>query len=121
MGKVYKLDELSLDEINAVLTHKWLLSEKACQDVGIDFALDDWYTNHSKKWRDEKMKADFESQRTEIEKHKWYLSQKLGYDVGTQQAAIDWIKNGYAEAWRNKSGPYCKLEEKKEVKKEEKK
>ncbi|MBN1384467.1 MAG: DUF4032 domain-containing protein [Elusimicrobia bacterium] len=106
--KIYKLDELSLDEIHAVLTHKWYLSQKACRDVGIDFALEDWFKNHSKHWREEKMKEDFRNQKVEIEKHKWYLSQKLGYDVGSQQAALDWIKSGYAEAWRNKSGPYCK-------------
>ncbi|MFA5779877.1 MAG: DUF4032 domain-containing protein [Elusimicrobiota bacterium] len=107
MEKNPRLDELSLDEINAVLTHKWFLSQKACHDVGIDFALNDWFQNHSKKWRDEKMKADSEAQRAEIEKHKWFLSKKLGYDVGRQQAALDWIKSGFAEAWRNKSGPYC--------------
>jgi hypothetical protein len=114
--KQRKLDELSFDEINAVLVNKWYLSQKACRDVGIDFALDDWFKNHSKKWREEKMKADFEAQKAEIEKHKWFLSQKLGYDVGTQQAALDWIQSGYAEAWRNKSGPYCKEKEKEKEK-----
>jgi len=113
MEKNPRLDELSLDEINAVLTHKWFLSEKACRDVGIDFALNDWFQNHSKRWRAEKMKADFEIQKAEIEKHKWFLSQKLGYDVGIQQAALDWIKSGYAEAWRNKSGPYCEKKDNK--------
>ncbi|MEW6557300.1 MAG: DUF4032 domain-containing protein [Elusimicrobiota bacterium] len=107
MEKNPKLDELSFDEINAVLTHKWFLSEKAKKDVGIDFALDDWFQKHSKKWREAKMKADFEQQKKEIEKHKWFLSQKLGYDVGIQQSALDWIKSGYAEHWRNKTGPYC--------------
>ena len=111
MGKDPKLDELSLDEINAVLTHKWLLSQKECCDVGIDLALNDWFQNHSKKWRDSKMKSDFESQKAEIEKHKWFLSQKIGYDVGMQQSALDWIKSGYAEDWRNKTGHYCEKKE----------
>jgi len=107
MEKNPKLDELSLDEINAILTHKWFLSQKACRDVGMDFAMQDWFQKQSKQWREEKMKADFEAQKMEIDKHKWFLSQKLGYDVGRQQAALDWIKSGYAEAWRKRTGPYC--------------
>jgi len=107
MSNKPKLDELSFDELNAVLVHKWFLSERACRDVGIDFALHDWFQNHSHKWRTKKMKEDLEIQRGEILKHKWFLSQKLGYDVGNQQAALDWIKSGYAEHWRNKTGPYC--------------
>jgi len=118
MANKPKLDELSFDEINAVLAHKWFLSEKACRDVGMDFALHDWLQNHSLSWRTKKMKEDFEIQRGEILKHKWFLSQKLGYDVGTQQAALDWIKSGYAEHWRKKDGPYC---EDKDTKEEEKK
>jgi len=106
MNKKPKLDELSFDEINAVLVHKWFLSEQAHRDVGIDSALDDWLSNHSVQWRAKKMKEDSEKQREEIFKHKWFLSQKLGYDVGVQQAALDWIKSGYAEHWRNKTGPY---------------
>ncbi|MFH1540984.1 MAG: DUF4032 domain-containing protein [Elusimicrobiota bacterium] len=107
MEKNPKLDELSLDEISAVLTHKWFLSEESGGDVGIDVALSDWFQNHSKKWRDVMMKMDFEIQKSEIEKHRWFLSQKLGYDIGMQQAALDWIKSGYAEAWRDKTGPYA--------------
>ena len=106
MERKPKLDELGLDEINAVLVHKWHLSEKAHHDVGIEYALQDWLCNRSAVWRSKKMKADFEKQRDEIVRHKWYLSEKLGYDVGIQQAALDWIKCGYAEQWRNKSGNY---------------
>jgi hypothetical protein len=102
-----KLDELGFDEINAVLMHKWILSEKAKKDVGMDFALDDWLLKHSGVWRRRKMKEDFEQQREEIIKHKWFISQKLGYDVGMQQAALDWIRTGFAEHWRNKTGPYA--------------
>jgi hypothetical protein len=104
--KIPSLDELSFDEINAILLHKWYLSEKAGYDVGMEYAKNDFFKNHSKEWRAKKMKEDIEKQKEEIIKHKWYLSEKCGCDVGFTKAAMDWIESGYAEHWRNKTGPY---------------
>ncbi|OGS20295.1 MAG: hypothetical protein A3J83_04975 [Elusimicrobia bacterium RIFOXYA2_FULL_40_6] len=104
--KIPTMAELNLEEINAVLTHKWFLSEKACRDVGMEFAKNDFFMKHSRKWRELKIKEEVAAQKNEIVIHKWYLSEKLGYDVGTQEAALDWIKCGYAQHWRNCSGPY---------------
>ncbi|MDR2429641.1 MAG: DUF4032 domain-containing protein [Puniceicoccales bacterium] len=40
-----------LAEKDEVLRHKWLESEKAGRDIGIDKSLLDWNTNHREKWR----------------------------------------------------------------------
>lgn len=102
----HKIEELTFDEINAILVHKWHLSEKAKQDVGFEFAKDDFFLHHAPAWRKRKLEEDLHQQKEEIAKHKWFLSEKLGQDVGRSQAALDWIKNGYAEHWRNRTGPY---------------
>jgi len=104
--KFPSLNELTFDEINAILEHKWYLSERAGHDVGMEFARNDFFSNHSRKWRVQKMKEDFVAQKAEILKHKWYLSEKHGYDVGIEKAAFDWIKCGFAQHWRTCSGPY---------------
>ncbi|MBU0952176.1 MAG: DUF4032 domain-containing protein [Elusimicrobia bacterium] len=104
--KIPTLKELDFEEINAVLTHKWFISEKARYDVGMEFAKNDFFMNHSKKWRELKIKNEVAAQKKEIIIHKWYLSEKLGYDVGAQKAALDWINCGYAQHWRNCTGPY---------------
>ncbi len=36
-----------LDLRNDVLRHKWLMSEKADEDVGFEVALVDWLENHT--------------------------------------------------------------------------
>ena len=105
-GEERKLEDLSFDEVNAILIHKWFLSEKECRDVGIERAKDDFFQNHAPEWRKKKLVEDLRLQKEEIIKHKWFLSEKLGYDVGTTQAALDWVRCGYAEHWRNKTGPY---------------
>jgi len=87
------LTEIELDELNE---HKWYLSEKAGQDVGIEYATADWLLYKRKK-REEK-KEEMYSQLAEILKHKWILSEKAGYDVG-ESAILDWINN-YAKQWR---------------------
>ena len=82
------------------------MSEKAKKDVGMEYAAQDFFINHAAEWRKKKMEEDLKAQKEEILKHKWYLSEKLGYDVGSTTAALDWVKCGYAEQWRNKTGPY---------------
>ena len=104
--KKLRLGDLTFEEINAILVHKWLLSEKERRDVGMEFAMEDFFQNHAGPWRKKKLEEDLHSQKEEIIKHKWFLSEKLGYDVGTTQAAIDWVSCGYAEQWRNRTGPY---------------
>jgi len=38
-------------EHDEILKHKWLESEKAGRDVGIDLAVIDWKLKHSTHWR----------------------------------------------------------------------
>jgi hypothetical protein len=38
-------------ELEEVLRHKWIESEKAGRDVGFDWALFDWYIKHRRGWR----------------------------------------------------------------------
>jgi hypothetical protein len=38
-------------ELEEVLRHKWLESEKAGCDVGFDWALFDWCIRHRRGWR----------------------------------------------------------------------
>ena len=40
-----------LAEREEVLRHKWLESEKAGRDIGLERALMDWVLNHRAKWR----------------------------------------------------------------------
>ncbi|MFH2071193.1 MAG: DUF4032 domain-containing protein [Elusimicrobiota bacterium] len=110
--EIPSLEQLTFDEINAILVHKWYLSEKARYDVGMEFAKNDFFRNHSRAWRQKKMHEDVVRQKEEILRHKWYLSEKLGYDVGIQKAALDWILCGYAEHWRCCTGPYEKKRKK---------
>jgi len=98
--------ELSLEELNAVLIHKWYLSEKEDRDVGLEYAQQDFLEYHYKNWKKNKLEEEMKLQREEILLHKWFLSEKMGYDIGTTQAALDWVKIGYAEHWRNRTGPY---------------
>ncbi len=104
--KKIKLEDLTFEEVNAVLNHKWFMSEREGKDVGMDAALDDFFNHHAADWRKKQVKADAEAQKEEIMKHKWFLSQKLGYDVGNTPAALDWVKKGFAQHWRNRTGPY---------------
>ena len=104
--KNIRFEDLTFEEINAVLHHKWLLSERIGRDVGLEFAVKDFFENHASEWHKNQIEADLAAQKEEILKHKWFLSQKLGHDVGTTPAAIDWVKSGFAEHWRNRTGPY---------------
>jgi hypothetical protein len=38
-------------ELNEILRHKWLESEKAGRDIGFEQALTDWIMKHRSKWR----------------------------------------------------------------------
>jgi hypothetical protein len=41
-------------EREEILRHKWLLSEKAGQDIGFEAALVSWVVNHRCQWRKER-------------------------------------------------------------------
>ena len=43
-----------LAEREELLKHKWLMSEKAGEDVGFESALLDWAHHHRAKWRQER-------------------------------------------------------------------
>ena len=47
-SSLYKEFQAELDEI---LRHKWLESEKAGLDIGFEQALTDWIMKHRSKWR----------------------------------------------------------------------
>ena len=47
-SSLYKEFQAELDEI---LRHKWLESEKAGRDIGFEQALTDWILKHRSKWR----------------------------------------------------------------------
>ena len=47
-SSLYKEFQAELDEI---LRHKWLESEKAGCDIGFEKALTDWIMKHRSKWR----------------------------------------------------------------------
>src|SRR5688500_5484586 len=38
-------------ELNEILRHKWIESEKAGRDIGFEQALTDWIMKHRSKWR----------------------------------------------------------------------
>ena len=46
-----------LAEREEVLRHKWLESEKAGRDIGLERALIDWVLNHRTKWRKNRQAA----------------------------------------------------------------
>ena len=47
-SSLYKEFQAELEEI---LRHKWLESEKAGRDIGFEQALTDWIMKHRSKWR----------------------------------------------------------------------
>ena len=72
----------------------------------MEYAMNDFFKNHAEAWRKVRLEEDMKAQKEEIIHHKWFLSEKYGHDVGTTQAAIDWVQCGYAQHWRNRTGPY---------------
>ena len=44
-------------ELNEILKHKWIESEKAGRDIGFDRALIDWISHHRTAWRESIKKA----------------------------------------------------------------
>ena len=44
-------------ELNEILKHKWIESEKAGRDVGFNVALIDWIHKHRTAWRESIKKA----------------------------------------------------------------
>jgi hypothetical protein len=62
-SSLYKEFQAELDEI---LRHKWLESEKAGCDIGFELALTDWIVKHRSKWRKSRQnpsRPDFENKR----------------------------------------------------------
>lgn len=49
-AKAKKLADTALERIE-VLRHKWLESEKAGHDIGMESAEESWKKNHAKKWK----------------------------------------------------------------------
>ena len=47
-SSLYKEFQAELEEI---LRHKWIESEKAGRDIGFEQALTDWIMKHRSKWR----------------------------------------------------------------------
>ena len=85
-------------EFQAILVHKYYLSEKAGYDVGMGAAIADWQEKHAAAWRHARLRRELKEQLREIEQHKWIESEKAGRDLG-DQAVIDWVQR-YAERWR---------------------
>ncbi len=85
-------------EMEAILTHKYFLSQKAGRDVGLDYAILDWNRHHAVKWRERRIRDDVGVQFCEMMKHKWIESQKAGRNLG-KEAIVDWIFK-HAEGWR---------------------
>tara|TARA_R110000824_G_scaffold242328_1_gene430995 strand:- start:776 stop:1018 length:243 start_codon:yes stop_codon:yes gene_type:complete len=48
--KAKKLADIALERIE-VLKHKWIESEKAGCDIGMEKAQKSWAKNHAKKWK----------------------------------------------------------------------
>jgi hypothetical protein len=46
-----------LAEREELLKHKWLMSEKAGEDVGFEVALSDWAHHHRAQWRQQRNRA----------------------------------------------------------------
>jgi hypothetical protein len=89
---------ISRAERRAIELHKYYLSKSRGYDVGERYAVEDWLTHHSPKWRQERLKRDLAEQAREILKHKWIESEKAGRDLG-HEAVIDWIRR-FAADWR---------------------
>jgi len=48
-----KLYQHFLQVREEILKHKWIESEKACHDVGFEYALIDWMIKHKSHWDQE--------------------------------------------------------------------
>lgn len=95
---LFRDEQFTKAEFEAIEVHKYYLSEKAGYDVGMEVAVADWTQNHAPKWRSERLKKDLKVQVEEIKKHKWIESEKAGHDLGNQ-AAVEWVIK-YAAPWR---------------------
>jgi Domain of unknown function (DUF4032) len=42
---------LQREELEEIMKHKWVLSERAGQDVGFEIALFSWVRHHRAEWR----------------------------------------------------------------------
>ena len=49
-ARAKKLADIALERIE-VLKHKWLESEKAGYDIGMEIAQKSWKKDHAKKWK----------------------------------------------------------------------
>jgi len=89
---------LSKAETCAIDLHKYFLSENAGYDVGLEYAVRDWFAHHARSWREERLRRDLTAQQMEIRRHKWLESEKAGRDLGIE-AIQDWICR-FAASWR---------------------
>lgn len=54
-------------ELEQILRHKWLLSEREQVDVGFEKALNDWAQNHRVEWRRHRIKKTTRSKSAAVE------------------------------------------------------
>ena len=54
--KAHKLANVALERIE-ILKHKWLESEKAGHDIGMESAKKSWKENHAKDWKKSRRKV----------------------------------------------------------------
>jgi len=86
-------------ELNAILEHKRIMSEKQSQEITIEQAIEHFILHFRTDWLKEKQHRDTQAQRDEIEKHKYFRSQDEGRDIGKAAAAEEWCAK-YAHIWR---------------------
>ncbi len=86
-------------ELNAILEHKRIMSEKRKQGVTLEQAIEHFILHLRADWLQEKLSQDIQAQRAEIEKHKYLRSQNEGRDIGKATAAEEWCAK-YAHIWR---------------------
>ncbi|MBU4199223.1 MAG: HPr family phosphocarrier protein [Verrucomicrobia bacterium] len=86
-------------ELNAILDHKRVMSEKQGKEVTIEQAIEHFILHFRADWRQEKQHRDTQTQREEIEKHKYFRSKDEGRDIGKAMAAEEWCAK-YAHIWR---------------------
>jgi hypothetical protein len=89
-----------------VQKYRWIESEKAGHDIGLERALREWRRQHAHAWRSSLRAQGLASiveliwsQQDEIEKLKWIESEQRGGDIGWERAVREWSQKHY-EAWR---------------------
>lgn len=86
-------------ELNAILEHKRMMSEKQGKEVTVEQAIEHFILHLRADWLKEKQHRDVQAQQEEIEKHKYFRSKDAGRDIGKATAAEEWCVK-YAHIWR---------------------